>query len=210
MKKVFVFLLLGIIIFSCKNINVQAAKAKDLLQTVGKQLYIDVHHLGAGNVTAEAVAEAHKKDLEVQGKFGVNFIQYWVDENSGTIYCLSEASIKDNISKTHAEAHGLLPDDIYPVTDGEAANMSGNSKLFLDIHRLGAGNVTKEAVAEAHKKDLEEQGKHHVNFVNYWVDEVNGNVFCLSESPNANAVKETHANAHGLIPDDILEITKGE
>jgi hypothetical protein len=31
-------------------------------------LYIDVHHLGAGNVNAKALAAAHLKDLAVQKK----------------------------------------------------------------------------------------------------------------------------------------------
>ena len=49
-----------------------------------------------------------------------------------------------------------------------------------------------------------------VNFINYWVDEKNGNVFCLSESPSAEAVKETHAEAHGLLPNEIVEVTLGK
>jgi hypothetical protein len=51
-------------------------------------LFIDVHHLGAGKVTAEAVADAHAKDLAVQKKYGTQFIKYWVDEKAGDVYCL--------------------------------------------------------------------------------------------------------------------------
>ena len=53
-------------------------------------LYMDVHKNVEG-VTAEAVEEAHQKDLEVQGKYGVKFLKYWYDESSGTVFCLSEA-----------------------------------------------------------------------------------------------------------------------
>src|SRR5580698_5448838 len=42
-----------------------------------KNLYMDVHHLGPGKVTYKAVAAAHKKDLAVEGKYGVHFINYW-------------------------------------------------------------------------------------------------------------------------------------
>ena len=87
--------------------------------------------------------------------------------------------------------------------------MKGKSSLFLDIHELGAGNVTKEAVADAHEKDLLVQSKNGVNFINYWVDEAIGKVYCLSESPSAEAVKHTHAEAHGLIPKEIMEVTLG-
>jgi hypothetical protein len=52
----------------------------------GKKFFIDVHNLGAGNVTAAAVADAHKKDLATQKKYGVNFINYWLDEQTGTLF----------------------------------------------------------------------------------------------------------------------------
>ncbi len=84
-----------------------------------RNLYFDVHHLGAGKVNAKAVAEAHAKDLAVQGKFNVNFINYWVDEKSGVVVCLSEAPNSQAIIKTHTEAHGLVPDEVHKVKQGE-------------------------------------------------------------------------------------------
>lgn len=83
------------------------------------RLYMDRHHLGAGNVTAAAVAQAHEKDLAVQGKHGVRFLRYWVDEEHGDVYCLAEAPDAAAITATHAEAHGLLPDVVGEVTQGE-------------------------------------------------------------------------------------------
>lgn len=71
-------------------------------------------------------------------------------------------------------------------------------------------NVTAAAVAEAHLKDLEKEGAHHVNFINYWVDEKNGKVFCLSEAPNKEAVISTHQEAHGLLPTQILNVSQGQ
>jgi hypothetical protein len=85
----------------------------------GKTLFLDVHDLGAGNVTAEAVAEAHRKDLAVQADHGVSFTHYWVDEEAGKVYCLSEAPDAQSVVKTHERAHGLLPDSIAPVVQGE-------------------------------------------------------------------------------------------
>ena len=43
--------------------------------TPGAKLYLDVHHLGAGKVTAKAVAAAHQKDLAVGPKHAVNLCQ---------------------------------------------------------------------------------------------------------------------------------------
>lgn len=82
-------------------------------------LYFDIHHLGAGKVTAAAVADAHAKDLATQGKYDVKFINYWVDEKSGVVVCLSEAQNPDAIIKTHTEAHGLVPDEVHKVKQGQ-------------------------------------------------------------------------------------------
>lgn len=49
----------------------------------GKKLYIDVHQLEPGKVKFEDVAAAHAKDLAVEEKYGVHFINYWVDEEQG-------------------------------------------------------------------------------------------------------------------------------
>jgi hypothetical protein len=173
-------------------------------------LYLDVHELGAGNVTAEAVAEAHQKDLAVQGEHGVSFEKYWVDETAGKVYCLAHAPDPRAVVDTHREAHGLLPDDVYAVSAGEEAAASGGRRLFLDVHHLGAGSVTADAVAQAHEKDLAVQGEHGVSFLQYWVDEATGTVVCLSEADAADDVTATHAAAHGLLPDEVLEVVQGE
>lgn len=172
--------------------------------------FLDVHKLEPGSVTYADVAGAHKKDLATEGEYGVSFIKYWVDEKEGLVYCLSKAKSADDIRKTHAEAHGLIPAAIYPVVSGEASNYSGNGSLFLDIHDLGPGNVTAADVAEAHKKDLEKEKAYNVNFINYWVDEKDGKVYCLSEAPNADAVIATHRDAHGLIPAEVLKVEQGQ
>lgn len=112
--------------------------------------------------------------------------------------------------ETHREAHGLLPSAVHAVTDGHAAALRGAERLFLDIHRLGPGSVTAEAVAAAHDQDLAIQDERDVNFVQYWVDEAEGVVLCLSEAPDPDAVRETHRHAHGLLPDRVLEVTQGE
>lgn len=173
-------------------------------------LFLDVHNLEPGKVTYEAVGDAHQKDLATQGKYSVHFIKYWVDEAAGKVYCLAKAPNADAVSNTHKEAHGLVPDEVMKVSDGQAAKIIGGKSLFLDIHKLGSGNVTAKAVADAHVKDLEVQGKYGVNFINYWVDEKNGIVMCLSEASDSSSVVKTHKEAHGLLPDEIREVKQGE
>jgi len=172
------------------------------------RLFMDVHDLDS--VTAEAVAEVHRKDLAVEGDYDVNFIRYWVDEENAKVYCLSEAPDAAAVSATHARAHGLIPQDVFEVTDGIEDAATGNLKLFLDVHKVGAGKVTPADVAAAHEKDLATQGQYGVHFINYWVDPRSGNIFCLSEAESAGAVLATHRDAHGLISDEIAEVTQGE
>ena len=175
-----------------------------------QKMYIDVHHLGAGKVTYAAVLEAHKKDLATQDKYGVHFIKFWVDESRGDVYCLSTASDSTAIIKTHGEAHGLLPDRIELVTDGSEAAMKGKQNLWLDIHDLGPGKVTARDVAGAHVKDLAVQGKYGVNLINYWVDEKQGIVMCLAEAKDSTDLIKTHREAHGLLPDYVMEVKQGQ
>lgn len=84
----------------------------------GRQLFLDFHKLEPGSVTAKDVAGAHEKDLAVQGKYNVNFINYWVDEKLGNVVCLSEAPDSLAVIHTHTEAHGLIPSKVERVTQG--------------------------------------------------------------------------------------------
>jgi hypothetical protein len=188
----------------------QTAQTSQATAPDSTQLYIDVHHLGPGKVTAAAVAVAHQKDLAVEQKYNVQFMKYWVDVDKGDIYCLSSAPDPQAIRSTHAEAHGLLPDEIYKVSQGQAAMIKGNNNLYLDIHELGPGNVTAAAVAAAHQKDLAVEQKYGVNFINYWVDEKSGTVLCLSQAPDSTAVINTHREAHGLIPVSVVKVQQGQ
>jgi Protein of unknown function (DUF4242) len=80
-------------------------------------LYMDTHEKVDG-LTAEAVAGAHQRDLEVQQKHGARYLKYWFNENNGRVYCLVEAPTKEAAVEVHREAHGLLADDIVEVKEG--------------------------------------------------------------------------------------------
>jgi len=80
-------------------------------------LYMDVHNMD-GEVTCDAVREAHEKDLEVHGDHGVDYKSYWVAEEVGKIFCLVEAPDPETAARVHREAHGLLADEIYEVQEG--------------------------------------------------------------------------------------------
>ncbi|HVH93545.1 MAG TPA: DUF4242 domain-containing protein [Nocardioidaceae bacterium] len=80
-------------------------------------LFMDAHTI-EGGVSASDVAEAHRADLATQGAFGVSYRRYWVDEAAGKIFCLVEAPDAETANSVHREAHGLVADEIYEVSEG--------------------------------------------------------------------------------------------
>jgi hypothetical protein len=79
-------------------------------------LFMDVHHVGGG-VTEDDVAQAHAKDVETQTQYGVEYKRYWVSEDEGKIFCLVDAPDAETAARVHREAHGLVADEIYKVTE---------------------------------------------------------------------------------------------
>jgi hypothetical protein len=80
-------------------------------------LFMDAHTL-EGGVSAADVAAAHQADVETQGKYGVSYLRYWVDEAAGKIFCLVDAPDAETATTVHREAHGLVADEIYAVIEG--------------------------------------------------------------------------------------------
>ena len=79
--------------------------------------------------------------------------------------------------------------------------------LYMDVHNM-EGGVSVADVAGAHEADLKTQGAHGVEYKKYWVDEKQGKIFCLVEAPNADAANTVHREAHGLVADEIYEVSE--
>jgi hypothetical protein len=79
-------------------------------------LFMDVHNV-EGGVSRSDVAGAHAADLSTQGEFGVDYRKYWVDEVAGKIFCLVDAPDAEAANAVHRKAHGLVADEIYPVSE---------------------------------------------------------------------------------------------
>lgn len=79
-------------------------------------LFMDTHNI-EGGVSASDVAAAHKADLATQGAHGVSYLRYWVDEEAGKIFCLVEAPDAESANTVHRDAHGLVADEIYTVSE---------------------------------------------------------------------------------------------
>ncbi len=80
--------------------------------------------------------------------------------------------------------------------------------LYMDIHK-NVNGLTAEAVADAHRKDVQTQKQYGVNYLKYWYNEGDGTVFCLFEAPNSEAGEMVHRQAHGLVADEIIEVKEG-
>jgi leucyl aminopeptidase (aminopeptidase T) len=78
---------------------------------------MDIHTVDGG-LSAADVAEAHKVDLALQAKHGVEYRRYWVDEEAGKIFCLVDAPSAEAAAAVHMEAHGRTADQIFEVTEG--------------------------------------------------------------------------------------------
>jgi hypothetical protein len=81
--------------------------------------------------------------------------------------------------------------------------------LFMDVHNLDSG-VSLEDVAKAHQADLATQDAHGVQYLQYWVDEKQGKIFCLVDAPDAEAANTVHREAHGLVADEIYQVAEGD
>jgi hypothetical protein len=80
-------------------------------------LYLDVHNKVDG-LTGEGAAAAHQLDLQVQSKYGVNYIRYWYDEGTGKVFCLVHAPSREAAAAVHRESHGNVADEIIEVQEG--------------------------------------------------------------------------------------------
>lgn len=91
-------------------------------------LYMDIHEIGSG-LTAEDVAKAHARDVAVQGKYGVSYQKYWVNESAGKIFCLCHAPSEEAANQVHREAHGLVAEKIIQVQPEVADLFLGLSEV---------------------------------------------------------------------------------
>jgi class 3 adenylate cyclase len=76
-------------------------------------IFMDRHDMAGA--TAENIAEAHRKDLEIQDKYGVKYMTYWYDPERSTGFCLVDAPDAETAAHVHREAHGQIASEIIAV-----------------------------------------------------------------------------------------------
>jgi class 3 adenylate cyclase len=76
--------------------------------------------------------------------------------------------------------------------------------IYMDRHYIEG--ATRHTIANAHEKDLAIQSKYGVNFLTYWFDETRCTAFCLVEAPTKQAIQKAHDEAHGAVPNEIIQV----
>ena len=90
--------------------------------------YIDIHDVH-GPISAEDLAKAHAADVEVQQKYGVKYLKYWVNESCGKVFCLVDAPNPEAANRVHREAHGMVAEKIIEVQPELAEGFLGGGEV---------------------------------------------------------------------------------
>ena len=79
---------------------------------------------------------------------------------------------------------------------------------YLDRH--DDVDISADELARLHLTDLSVQGRYGVDFLTYWYDYRQHKAYCLVEAPSATTAIEVHAQAHGNLPSEIIQVDLGE
>ena len=90
-------------------------------------LYVDIHDVHGS--TPEEIARLHAADLETQGKYGVEYRKYWMNEKSGKVFCLVHAPDAESACRVHREAHGHVAEKIIEVDPDVADGFFGGGEI---------------------------------------------------------------------------------
>jgi class 3 adenylate cyclase len=84
---------------------------------------MDRHELAGA--TPEDIAAAHTADLDVQGRFGVQYLTYWLDYERQRAFCLASGPDRDAVVAVHQASHGMLPNEVIEVDGGDVERFLG-------------------------------------------------------------------------------------
>ncbi len=93
-------------------------------------LYMDRHDLPG--MTAEQVAQAHVLDLGPSARYGVQFLTYWFDAATGSVFCLAKAPDPEAMQAVHRELHGLIANEIIVVSEDSVLKFLGSIREPAD------------------------------------------------------------------------------
>jgi class 3 adenylate cyclase len=90
-------------------------------------VFMDIHDLHGAD--AKSIAEAHAADIATQSRYGVEYIKYWFNENTGKVFCLCTAPSADAARCVHEKAHGFVAEEIIEVEPHVAEALLGGGGI---------------------------------------------------------------------------------
>ena len=76
--------------------------------------FMDVHN-GFFGVSAEQLAEAHQRDLDIENDEGVHYERAWLDPEAGKVFCLATGPSREAVMRIHERAGHPTP-EVYAVS----------------------------------------------------------------------------------------------
>jgi Protein of unknown function (DUF4242) len=86
---------------------------RGLMEVCRVAKFMDVHS-GFFGVTAQQLAEAHQRDLDIEKDEGVHYEHAWMDPEAGKVFCLATGPSKEAVMRVHERAGHPTP-DVYEV-----------------------------------------------------------------------------------------------
>ena len=91
-------------------------------------LYMDLHRIPS--ITIEEAKKAHVADEAIQHKYGVKYLQFWCNEQAGSLFCLVEGPDKKTVEEVHRLAHGHVACAVVEVDPRYYSLIMGNNILI--------------------------------------------------------------------------------
>ena len=79
-------------------------------------LFMDFHIIDG--ITIEGLKEGHIADKALESKHNTRILQFWVNPEMGTVFCLMEAPNKEACVAVHQESHGQIACKVEEVEPG--------------------------------------------------------------------------------------------
>lgn len=99
-------------------------------------LFMDFHKIAG--LTIEDIKKGHLADLAIQEKYGVRYHQFWLNQEAGTLFCLTEGPDMKTCEMVHRLAHGNVACAMTEVEPGYYRAFMGEG------HQIDHGIVHNE------------------------------------------------------------------
>jgi len=96
---------------------------------------MDLHKLP--RITIDEAKKAHAADEYIQRQYGVKYLQFWVNEEAGNLFCLVEGPDKATVETVHRMAHGHVACAVVEIDPSYYSIIMGNNIRIADglVHR---------------------------------------------------------------------------